>query len=717
MAFTANQVSDAFQSQLGRAPTDYEMKTYATASPQTLASLKSTYGGYNANTSILDYMKFNGKDPATIPELAKQYGIGNIGTAEGNTALLSALKSGKPPPTTPAVEGSIAKAPVGKLADAPIDTAKPLGTNANPVPSAAPGSGGPNPLPGNEGYSVGGSAAASSGRSSSDQTTYAPGTSGTDPSTGNPFYVTQSGQKLVYDPNNMDANQDPSVQQAKDAYTSAQKAVQTLDAQIADINNTLATTLQNKIKEVAASGGLVDEAQLKSIVAAENAPLLNERNTLMSQRSSYASTQSAAGTAYNNALSSFYKSITASQQQQKITDQEQQFSQKLAQSGYKEQKVNVYDAYGDVIGQKVVWVQNPASTTGYTSDGTQVDIKQGSSGAGITADSSGNPTPSASASSPSQAPKTIDLQTGPLDVSVPGYTTAMVKFNGVNTQLTQSYIDQIAIAAIMNGGTIPSGSVRGTKGLPILQTDVIKARMGQLDPGGNLAQNKAEAKAWGTALTQQISYVSSISASLSAADAAMQNIVDTYKNSGIDQGIPIANAIANAAKYNLGSAQIAAFKTSITELQNLYQQVFAKNGQVTDAVRSSSYDAINANMSMDQITAISKQLQALGQADVKARNSSIQGIEQNYGAIIPGGAGSGGSGGAGTGSAKASGQSDSDYVEKTLDAQGLSYNDIVAMTKKGGDHAGQKAVIDNSSGTVGFIDPSEFDSSLYTSIN
>ena len=66
-------------------------------------------------------------------------------------------------------------------------------------------------------------------------------------------------------------------------------------------------------------------------------------------------------------------------------------------------------------------------------------------------------------------------------------------------------------------------------------------------------------------------------------------------------------------------------------------------------------------------------------------------------------------GGGSTPTPKATGQSDSAYVESTLEAQGKSYQDVISAIP-----SGQKGVIDNTTGEIGAIPPSEFDPSKYT---
>ena len=90
---TQNQLDPIVQKAVGRTATPYEVQTFSTLSPQALASLPEYYSGLNKNTSIVDYLKFNGQDPNSRIDLGKQYGITNIGTAEGNTALLNSAIS------------------------------------------------------------------------------------------------------------------------------------------------------------------------------------------------------------------------------------------------------------------------------------------------------------------------------------------------------------------------------------------------------------------------------------------------------------------------------------------------------------------------------------------------------------------------------------------------------------------------------------------------
>jgi hypothetical protein len=278
----------------GRPATSFEMEKYKTASPQTMAGLKTTFSKLNPN-SISDYLTSIGQDSSlrAREELGKKYGIANVGTAEGNTALLKALKSKTPPPD-PKVQGAIVP---------PVPTA--------PSPNTAPITAAPQ---GNQDAIKG---------SISDAAT--------------------PPQTVDTDTNVVTARQNKET-----AYTYQQQAQQglaALDAQIKDINLAVEKAMQGKRDEIARSGGVVDESQLRSLVTAENAPLLSQRSELMTQRGQYVTQYTQANNAYQKALadvkdaeSNFFKTAQLGQGQQKIENQQQQFETKtgIQQSQFEE---------------------------------------------------------------------------------------------------------------------------------------------------------------------------------------------------------------------------------------------------------------------------------------------------------------------------------------------------------------------------------------------
>lgn len=798
---TQNQISDVFQSSLGRAPTDYEVQTYSNASPQTLAGLKNYYGSLNTTNSIADYLKYTGVDPSTAGSLGQKYGIQGIGTAQGNTSLLEALKAGKPP-STPTVSGTVAQP----------DTAKTTDTTATTTT-------GPTTLhPGDAGFQPAAPAKPTA--------TAQYDTDGNYIGTNGPTSVSGSiaGAAGTGDPYS-EAAQVTAQKNVSDAYAAQQAAQQA----VADIDKSLASSEQDLQNEIARGGGHVDASQLKSLLYERNAPLLAQRKELVSEYTSANQNYQKATSDYNTYMSNYQKNQTLQQGQEKIDAQQTQFDEKFQQAGWKEQKVNTYDEYGNVVGQQTVWTQNPGDTSGFDSNGNQVTIGSGSAGAGITqtnasgggtagknvastlgldpstpiataianvgidavvnaiikneggspagvqnnpgnikfsslpgqtdsgvkatdggtfasyasadagkkaiadnvtkmmkdgdtiqsfmdryAGQTGTNASASGATSPSGAPETVPLTTSPsVDVTSPGYTTATVTLDGKDTQLTQSYIDQIAVAAIMAGGTIPSSVSRATKGLPVVQMNAIKQRMGQLDPGGNLALNKTEAQAWGKTLQTQIAYATTLQRALGSADADFKQILQTYNGTGInDSSMPISNIIANSTKYNLGSGDVSAFKASLAELANAYQQVFSRSGAVTDSVRAQSQDILDGNISIANLQKVSDQLQALGKVDLDQANATVKSVEGSYGSIVPGASPTGGSSFAPRGSTSAN-----DFVESTFQTMYPGQSEASLKSQYGsGLQAGEQLAFDNSTGEVVAVNPKKDDMTKYTPI-
>jgi len=617
VALTENQVNDVFNTQLKRPATPYEVQTYQKASPQTLAGIKSTYGNYNPN-SVSGYLQSQGLDPTKAPEIAKQYGINNYGTAEGNDALLKAIRTGSYTPTPGATPTASPSVPGSVQTAGQTNTQIPV--QNPPQGQTAPQTGAPQPL-----------------KDYTGQPQSMPGATPTIPGsiTGATTQPTPTDTTKTDTTASTESPATNAVNEALKSYQGYQSQVADIDRQIAEKRQIMQSAQKDKEKEIAQAGGLVNRAQIAQQVAAENAPIQQSINDLMATRSVYAQSQSQASTQLTQARADQKTEIQQSQFQQKQEQQAEQFSQKeqdvarkLDQSGWKSVSTTSYDEYGNVVGKGSVWKQNPADKIGVDVKGNVVSTST---------DSKGN-TVSTPVKTQADAPSKINLQTGQnIDISLPGYTTANVTFQGKDTQLTQSYIDQIAIGAIMNGGTIPAGSVRGTKGLPMLQTDAIKARMGQLDPGGNLALNKAQAQAWGKTMAKQIEYASTLNRALQSADADLQQVLKKYESSGVnDSSMPISNIIANASKYHLGNADVSAYKSSLSEISRLYSQVFSSTGRTTDATNKTAQDIIDGNISIDNLKQVAGQLQALGKIDVDKANDAVKASQDSMRGIVPG---------------------------------------------------------------------------------
>ena len=338
--------------------------------------------------------------------LASKYGISNYtGTADQNIALMNALKN--PPQTdTPSISGSI------------TPNTQPANTQGENIAAERFNKPNVNPQAGI-----------------------------TDTSTQIPGSIAGAVNQPTQAQNTAQDTTQPAsdTQTYKDQYTTAQKAVLDVTGRINDLNKSIDSAMQNKRDEIARSGGIVDESQLRSIVLAENAPLLAERKDLLNQRSQLVGEQNIANQNYQSALkqeqlnqANQFKQEQLDLNKKKVTDQEQQFVQKLDQSGKKAMKVNTYDAYGNVNGQavKVINVNGTEQTVTKLSDnGSYV------SSTGKTIDSSASGSPSQPSPVYYKSPEYVKSFVGNADKDIPSNTN--IKVPGTTETVGSLYQDAL----------------------------------------------------------------------------------------------------------------------------------------------------------------------------------------------------------------------------------------------------------------------------------
>jgi hypothetical protein len=598
-----NNIDPVFQEKLGRSASPFEVQTFAKQDPQALASLDKTYKGYDQN-SLSGYLQYSGVDPSlkSRQNLAQQLGVQYDGSESSNTALLGKIKGSFNTPTPPpdASQGTIQGASQGSTQTTDSSQGGSVSTASNTIQPAQ------DPL--------------------------------------NP-QITPSQDTYKPDP----------------ALDSSLKSYQGVQSQIQGIDTALANELQAKKQQVIASGGIVNEAQLMGEVNAEKAPLIAQRNVLVGQQSTLGKTYQALlaqdrtsrasaekskseadKVAYENAqlaqrgsiagATQSFRDTQLSQNQERIDNQENQFTQKLVQSGWKSVSTTSYDDYGQAH-KSNIWVQNPSAKVGLDSNGKAVNISRQSNGSVTT--SPAGPVTSKS------IPSTMQMNTGSkVDITTPGYTTSKVLWNNgtknINTQMTQSAID-IAAIAWLQGQTVQGISRNSSgKGIAGIKSSAVSERLGQLDPGGNIAANKALATAYADAIKKQIGYTTNLTASLRSAEADLKQVVDTYSKKGInDYSSPISNIIDNARKYNLGSGDVSAFKASLKEISRQYAQVFATGGSVQGTNVTAS-DILDGNISLDNLKKVADQLQSLGKIDIDQRNQVVDETVSKFKGSVPG---------------------------------------------------------------------------------
>jgi len=219
-----------------------------------------------------------------------------------------------------------------------------------------------------------------------------------------------------------------------------------------------------------------------------------------------------------------------------------------------------------------------------------------------------------------------------IDATQPGYASQPVPGAG---GLSQAAIDQAALHFALTG-VMPSIGL-GSTGAAGQKRNAIQNRAGELDAGGNIAANKAQLAANTQALDQQTTYLNQTQRSLTNAENGINQLISSFKSKGINNfSLPIANIIANKAKYNLGSGEVSAYNAGLQEVANEYTQVFSRGGQTSDAVRSQAQQIIDGNISIDNLQKVSDELQAQGDIVIKGAAAQINNIQKQINSITSG---------------------------------------------------------------------------------
>jgi len=217
-----------------------------------------------------------------------------------------------------------------------------------------------------------------------------------------------------------------------------------------------------------------------------------------------------------------------------------------------------------------------------------------------------------------------------MNTSEEGYYTKIVPNTG---GLTQARIDQAALARA-TGAPEPTG--RSNTGAGLLQNQAISNRSAELNTGGNIAANKAQLVTKTAALRQQQEYASTLDRSVTTADAGFNQVINAFKGKVMNQTMPIANIIANGAQYGLSPRDIAAARAGLQEVRNEYQLVFSRGGKNSDKVRETVDKLIDGNLSLGDLAATNRELQAQGDINKKGAYGQIAKIQSEIGSIVSG---------------------------------------------------------------------------------
>lgn len=177
-------------------------------------------------------------------------------------------------------------------------------------------------------------------------------------------------------------------------------------------------------------------------------------------------------------------------------------------------------------------------------------------------------------------------------------------------------------------------------------------------------------------------------------------------SNGIDRTkFPALNNTEAWAKLSTGDPAIAEYYATLTEVSdNVAKVLQGGTGGTSDAKLAQATALFNKGFSKDQITAVSNSLKTLltsRASNIVGNNPYLSDYADSFGLTQKTGANT----------IIKGNLSSSDYVNKVLTSQGVKYTDVVSQIP-----SGQIGVIDNSTGQIGSVPESEFDSSKYTRI-
>lgn len=213
-----------------------------------------------------------------------------------------------------------------------------------------------------------------------------------------------------------------------------------------------------------------------------------------------------------------------------------------------------------------------------------------------------------------------------IDPTLPGYSSDIVTGG-----LTQAAIDQKALGYLTAGTPPPQGRT----GIAGAQNVAIANRMAEMDPNGNLAANKSQLKSLTQSLATQQKYLDTTQRSVANAENGFAQVVQTFQDKGINTSqFPTINAMVNAVKAQLSPGDLAAYQAGLTEVGNEYAQVFARGGQVSDAVRSRAASIANGDLSISDLNKVLTELHAQGDIVVQGSQSQVKQISDQINSIV-----------------------------------------------------------------------------------
>jgi hypothetical protein len=367
--------------------------------------------------------------------------------------------------------------------------------------------------------------------------------------------------------------------------------------------------------------------------------------------------------------------------------QQTQFTQKLEQTGWKSTKVNVYDpaGTGTVIGNKVVWTENPGSAP--TDNKAQFTTTSSGSG-GISKNGTTN------MGQTSELPK-LTLADGatPAQVLQTLISGKPVYIKGSTTPLSQQDLYFLAIQDMLGatstvGGRTPSGAILSVKHK---ETEIADAY--GLTPF-DIAITKTQYKNLGSANLQLLQTSSFIHTYGSTAVDNL-NLALAQSDKVGRSGAKIANNFAQWMQGNFTPAgDLAQFETYIYTASREYAKVTsggAKSAQaLTDSAQSQVDKLISASQAPEVFVAVVQAMEAdmnnvIGNFDKQTNNfpneiKALYGMASKAPELM-----------------RSSVADDKTFVEKSLVRQGYNYDTLMGEMKANIPDGTQPA-LDNTTG-------------------
>lgn len=212
----------------------------------------------------------------------------------------------------------------------------------------------------------------------------------------------------------------------------------------------------------------------------------------------------------------------------------------------------------------------------------------------------------------------------------PGYTTSLVPGTG---GLTQAALDQSALSYDLTG-KLPSLGF-GSNPVTQMQRRAIMARGAEMNPGGNIQANAAQYKSLSNSLTNLTKVKNDIETAVNNSAATGNQLISAFQGK-VNTSIPLANIFSNAAAYHLTPAEISSYRAGLQEVANTYSQVFARNGRLTDAVRSRAQAIADGNISVDALSKVFDELNTQAGLVVKGYGDQIGNVQEQLRSILTG---------------------------------------------------------------------------------